>query len=446
MVTPIPSPINRSPARPASDAPVRIVLVGLNHRTAPVELRERVAFSAVDAVRAAQELRARNLLEEAVVISTCNRSELYGVRSEGRGDVAAALENFLSAFHGLASGALNGSLYRHEDDRAAQHLFRVASGLDSMLLGEAEILGQVRQAYMAAFENGHTGPVLNRLFQSALEIGKRVRAETEIGTRPMSAAFAAVKLAEQIFGKLRDHRGLILGAGAMGEQLAEQLRARGMTRIHVANRSLDRAVELAARISGEAFAWNDLPRALELPDIVVASVAGDHPVLTRATVERAMHARGDRAMFVIDLGVPRNVAPDVGDVYNVFLYTIDDLTHIVEQNKHAREKEVPRAEALIAEQLAKFRAWQAGLRSIALLAELRDKLHHNREEFLRRHRDEMKHLPPEDRQRVARLTAELLDSLLEQPASRLRGEKELRRKLEEIEAVRHLFGLEKNQP
>ena len=159
-----------------------------------------------------------------------------------------------------------------------------------------------------------------------------------------------------------------------------------------------------------------------------------------------MLSRGGRAMFVIDLGVPRNVKPGVADLYNLYLYTIDDLTGIVEQNKHAREKEIPRAEALISEQLEKFKSWQASARSVALLAELRDKLQHNREEFLRKHMDEMEHLAPEDRERVARLTAELLDSILEQPASRLRGEKELRRKLEEIEAVRHLFGLEKHQP
>ncbi|MCL4522893.1 MAG: glutamyl-tRNA reductase [Acidobacteria bacterium] len=425
---------------------MHIILIGVNHRTAPIELRERVAFSVENARRAAQQLRASGVVGEVVVVSTCNRSELYGVFGRDAEGAAAALDDFITAFHGLPAGSLNGALYHHHDHDAVRHLFRVASGLDSMLLGEAEILGQVRQAYMVAFENGDTGPVLNRLFQGALEIGKRVRTETEIGTRPMSAAFAAVKLAEQIFGKLRNHKGLILGAGAMGEQLVEHLRDRGMTSIYVANRSRERGEELARRVSGEAFSWEDLPRALELPDIVVASVGGNDPVLTRSMLERAMGARGNRALFVIDLGVPRNVEPAVADLYNVFLYSMDDLTEIVEQNKHARAKEVPRAEALISEQLEKFKVWQASARSVALLAELREKLQHNREEFLRQHMDEMEHLAPEDRERVARLTAELLDNILEQPASRLRSEKELRRKLEEIEAVRHLFGLEENKP
>jgi glutamyl-tRNA reductase len=442
MATTFPSSANES----RSDAPMHIILLGVNHRTAPLELRERVAFSVENARRAAQELRSGGVVGEVVVVSTCNRSELYGVFGEDAERAAAALEDFITTFHGLPSGSLNGTLYHHHDHDAVRHLFRVASGLDSMLLGEAEILGQVRQAYMVAFEHGDTGPVLNRLFQSALEVGKRVRTETEIGTRPMSAAFAAVKLAEQIFGKLRNHRGLILGAGAMGEQLVEHLRDRGMTSIYVVNRSRERGEELARRVSGEAFAWDDLPRALELPDIVVSCIGGDEPVLSRGMIEQAMQSRDGRAMFVIDLGVPRNVEPGVADLYNVYLYTIDDLTGIVEQNKHAREKEIPRAEALISEQLEKFKSWQVSARSVALLAELREKLQHNREEFLRKHMDEMEHLAPEDRERVARLTAELLDSILEQPASRLRGEKELRRKLEEIEAVRHLFGLEKHQP
>ena len=422
---------------------MRIILVGANHRTAPVELRERVAFSAENARRAAQELRAGGLVGEVVVVSTCNRSELYTVLGEDAETAAVALEDFITSFHGLPRGSLNGSLYRHLDHDAVRHLFRVAAGLDSMLLGEAEILGQVRQAYMGALENGDTGPVLNRLFQSALEVGKRVRTETQIGTRPMSAAFAAVKLAEQIFGHLRNHRGLILGAGAMGEQLVEHMRDRGMTSIYVANRSRERGEELARRVSGEAFAWDDLPRALELPDIVVCC-SGGGPALSRGLLEQAMKSRGDRAMFVIDLGVPRNVEPGVADLYNVYLYTLDNLAEIVEQNKHARAKEIPRAEALISEQLEKFKIWQASARSAALLAELRDKLQHNREDFLQKHQDELMQLAPQDRERFARLTAELLDAILEQPASRLRGEKELRRKLEEIEALRHLFGLEKD--
>src|SRR5467141_495938 len=212
---------------------MEIVLIGLNHRTARVELRERVAFSVEQACEAADQLRSRGILEETLVLSTCNRSELYGVPPETQADSAAQMEDFLASFHGMRPEELNGSLYRHYDRDAVRHLFRVAAGLDSLLLGEAEILGQVREAYRLALEHGATGPVLNRLFQGALETGKRVRSETELGTRPMSVASAGVKLAERIFGKLSDHRALIIGAGATSEQVVSHLRDRGIAQLYV---------------------------------------------------------------------------------------------------------------------------------------------------------------------------------------------------------------------
>src|SRR3982074_3648599 len=224
---------------------MEIVLIGLNHRTATVELRERVAFSVEQACEAADQLRSRGILEETLVLSTCNRSELYGVPRELATDSAGAVELFLASFHQLPPAELNGSLYRHRDRGAVDHLFRVAAGLDSMLLGEAEILGQVREAYRFAHENGATGPVLTRLFQGALERGKRVRTETELGSRPMSVAAAGVKLAERIFGKMAGHSVLVLGAGAVSEQVVGTLRDRGVADLFVMNRSRARATELA---------------------------------------------------------------------------------------------------------------------------------------------------------------------------------------------------------
>src|SRR6202140_5398687 len=224
---------------------MEIVLIGVNHRTASVDLRERVAFTPEQAREGAQQLRSRGILEESLVLSTCNRSELYGVPREDSTDSAGAVELFVASFHQLSLGELDGSLYRHRDSHAVRHLFRVAAGLDSMLLGEDEILGQVRDAYRIALDQGATGPVLNRVFQNALEVGKRVRSETEIGKRPVSVAFAGVKLAERIFGSLRGHSALILGAGATGEQVIAHLRDRGISRLGVANRSRQRAMELA---------------------------------------------------------------------------------------------------------------------------------------------------------------------------------------------------------
>src|ERR1700687_5338218 len=210
---------------------MEIVLVGLNHRTASLELRERVSFTAEQARRAADELRSRGILEETLVLSTCNRSEVYGVPPESSHECAPGLSSFLSEFHAVRPEALSRSLYHHYDREAVRHLFRVSAGLDSMLLGEAEILGQVREAYRFAHEQGVTGPVLNRMFQGALEVGKRVRTETDLGTRPMSVASAGVKLAERIFGKLEDRCALVVGAGVISEQVVSQLRGRGVTKL-----------------------------------------------------------------------------------------------------------------------------------------------------------------------------------------------------------------------
>src|SRR5467141_5416146 len=251
---------------------MEIVLVRLNHRTAPVEVRERVSFNAEQTQRAAEELRARGILEETLVLSTCNRSEVYGVPPESSHESAPGLSTFLSEFHSVRADILSVSLYHHYDQEAVRHLFRVAAGLDSMLLGEAEILGQVREAYRIALDHGATGPVLNRMFQGALEVGKRVRNETEIGTRPVSVAFAGVKLAERICGKLNNHRALIIGAGATSEQVVRHLCDRGVKQLRVLNRTEEHAVDLAARFGGEVIPWENLASALEWPDLLVPSV------------------------------------------------------------------------------------------------------------------------------------------------------------------------------
>jgi glutamyl-tRNA reductase len=425
---------------------MEIVLIGLNHRTATVELRERVAFSAEQAREAAVQLRSRGILEETLVLSTCNRSELYGVPGELSSNSAGAVELFLASFHQLPPSELNGSLYRHCDSHAVRHLFRVAAGLDSMLLGEAEILGQLRDAYGIALEHGETGPVLNRMFQGALEVGKRVRSETEIGTRPVSVAFAGVRLAERIFGKLNTHRALILGAGATSEQVVRHLCDRSIKQLRVLNRTAEHAVDLAARFGGEVIPWENLAAALDWPDLIVTSVSSSEPILTRAIIERAMAKRGNRALLLIDLGVPRNVAAEVGNLYNTYLYNIDDLTEIVEQNKKAREAEIPKAEAIIEEQIGKFLHWQAGATAGVVVGELRAKLAAEREAFLRERLAAMPHLSERERAQISDILKEFMERTVVAPAERMRGIPELRRKLQNLEALRDLFHLGREKP
>jgi glutamyl-tRNA reductase len=425
---------------------MEIVLVGLNHRTAPVEVRERVSFTTEQARRAAEELRARGILEETLVLSTCNRSEVYGVPPESSHECAPGLSSFLSEFHSVRPDVLRGSLYHHYDRDAVRHLFRVSAGLDSMLLGEAEILGQVREAYRFAHEHGATGPVLNRLFQGALEVGKRVRTETELGTRPVSVASAGVKLAERIFGKLRERSALVLGAGTISEQVVEQLRSRGIAHLFVMNRSQERAESLAQRFGGKVVPWGEWETALNGPDVVVTSISAEEPVLQRELLARAMAARGNRALLLMDLGLPRNIEAAAADLYNVYVYNVDDLTDIVQQNRNARESEIPRAEAVVEEHVAKFLSWQASVELVGLVEELRSKLRSERGAFLSSRLETMNHLAAADIRRIESLMDDLLEKLLLQPAERLRGERELRRKIQSVEALRDLFLRDKEKP
>lgn len=418
---------------------MEIVLVGLNHRTAPVEVRERVSFTAEQSRKAAEELRARGILQETLVLSTCNRSEIYGVPPESSHECAAGLSSFLSEFHAVQPDVLGVSLYHHYDRAAVQHLFRVAAGLDSMLLGEAEILGQVREAYRYAHEYGATGPVLNRLFQGALEVGKRVRSETDLGTRPMSVASAGIKVAERIFGKMKERTALVIGAGTISEQVVNQLRDRGIAHLIVMNRSRDRAEELARRFGGKVAGWGEWDAALAVADVVVSSVASNEAVLRRETLQRAMDARGNRALFVMDLGMPRNIEASATELYNTYVYNLDDLTEIVEQNRNARQSEVPRAEAIVDEHVGKFLSWQASVELVGLVDALRTRLREERAAFLHARVESMSHLSAAERERVESLMDELLDKLLLEPAERLRSEKELRRKIQNVEALRDLF-------
>lgn len=422
---------------------MEIVLIGLNHKTAPVELRERVSFNADQAQRAAGELRSRGVLSETLVLSTCNRSELYGVPPEAAADSVGAMELFLATFHHVDPTLLTSSLYRRRDYDAVRHLFRVASGLDSMLLGEAEILGQVREAYRIALELGATGPVLNRMFQNALEVGKRVRTETEIGRKPVSVAFAGVKLAERIFGSLKGHSALILGAGATGEQVMDHLRDRGISNLRVANRSPERAQELASRMGAGVVEWDAVPSALAWPDMIVSSVASPEPVLTRAMLERAMTQRANRSLLLVDLGMPRNIEPSAADLYNVYLYDMDHLSEIVEQNKKARQEEVPRAETIIEEQVEKFQKWQSGVEAAAVVGALRGRLVRERAEFLRERLGDWPNLSPEERGRIADLMDEFMNRVVVAAAEGLNGERDLRRKLQNLEALRDLFRLDR---
>jgi glutamyl-tRNA reductase len=308
-----------------------------------------------------------------------------------------------------------------------------------MLLGEAEILGQVREAYLAAQRQGLTGPVLNRLFQASLEVGKRVRAETRLGAQAMSVPSAAMKLAEQIFGELKDNSAAVLGAGAMGAKAAQQLRNRGIGRLWVANRTPERARELASQTGAQWAPWEKTAELLAHVDIVVTSVAGSDWSLSRHSLAAAMHARGNRRMFLIDLGVPRNIEPAAAELYNVFLYGVDDLQEIVHENRQAREAEVPRAESIVIEHVEKFAAWQSGSNAVTTLADLREKLRFQRELFADSRSEDLEGFSAEQRERILRMMDDLVAHLLREPSERLMKDREVR---ERASFLRELFGLD----
>lgn len=417
----------------------RLVMLGVSHHTAPVEVRERLAFGSDKGAGAAAELCLGEKLAEAVILSTCNRSEVYAVALDLDGE--EELRAWYPAFHGVAPGDLEGSLCMRTGQDAARHLFRVASGLDSLLLGEAEILGQVRDAYKAAVERKSAGPVLNRLFQGSLEAGKRVRTQTEIGARPMSVAFAGVKLAERVFGKLTGRKALVMGAGAVAEQVADHMRNRGLAQLLVANRTAQHGDELARRFGGNPVPWPELEVALREPEIVVSSVGGQERVLTKAMVQRVMKARENRELFLVDLGVPRNVEPGVRELYNVYLYDLDDLGGIVEQNKKARQNEIPRAETIVSEHVTKFQMWMASTEIIGLVLALREKVRHEREQILHEQLGQMAGLSPDAQRKAVRELQALIDRILIESPMEWEESRLLRGDAPELRAVREIIGL-----
>ncbi len=395
---------------------MKLLLIGVNHRSAAVEVRERLAFSSQQVREATASLRECAIANEVVILSTCNRSEIYAVAQDGPQDHLRWLESFFLRFHKQNEAELSPFIYRSADRDAVRHLFRVVSGLDSLMLGEAEILGQVRQAYKVAMENHSTGAILNRLFQNALEVGKRVRTQTDLGSRPMSVAFAGVKLAEQVFGNLDDQHAAVIGAGAVAEQVADHLRDRGIGKLFVVNRSRERGEAIAHQVSGEYHPWEDLERVLEQADIAVSSVSSEEPIINAALMGRVMRARGNRDVFVMDLGIPRNVATEVGNLYNLFLYNIGDLTAIVEENRAARQQEIPRAESIVSEHVSKYQMWVTSIEVIELAYALREKVQHEREEILHARLGRVGHLSPDDRAHAAQLLGNLVDRILQESA------------------------------
>ena len=385
------------------DSQMRLVLVGLSHRTAPIELREHVAFDPPHAKRVTQDLIARRIVSEILVLSTCNRVELYAVLNAAQIADTYWMDSSFASLPDVRLEVLGNHLFRYQESDVCRHLFQVVAGLDSQFLGEVEIQGQVRQAYLQAVSNGTTGPILNRLLQAALEVGKRVRAETGISRRPVSVAFAGVKLGESIFGNFKNGCALILGAGSVAEQVARHLLDRTISRLLIANRTHEHAIQLSKRLSGEVVDWASLRNIWAVPDMIICTVASSERIVSRSMLQEAMVTRENRPVLLMDLATPRNVDPSVSSLYNVYLYDIDDLEDIVEENRKARAMEVPKVEALIGQHVSKFEAWQWAARLASSWATLR--LDEKLKLIERRARDLYPNAPDARQQWIRRVTA-----------------------------------------
>ncbi len=417
-----------------------IVIVGLNHRTAPVEVRERLAFPADTVGHALRGLRERDGIAEGVILSTCNRVEVCVLSEAGYKGVEHVKE-FLAAFHGVPAGELSDHLYHYLGEEAVRHLFRVSSSLDSMVLGEPQILGQVKDAYGYACEFKSIGPVLDKFFTKAFSVAKRVRTETRVANSAVSVSYAAVELAKKILGDLPDKTVMLIGAGEMCELAARHLLSAGAKGILVANRTFERAVHLAGEFDGTAVRFEELAVHLKRADIILSSTGAPHFVLKREDVEAVIRIRRNRPMFFIDMAVPRDIDPDANEIDNVYVYDIDDLNNVIETNLEERQREAQRAEEIVAAEVQGFYRWLEAQQVTPTIVMLRRKFEEVKNAEVAKAVSMLGSEDPKTKKVVEALASAILNKVLHPPIAALKKDVEGRNVTELVAAVRDLFDL-----
>jgi len=418
---------------------MHLLLLGVSHKTAPLDLREKLDFSSRDVGAAVEALAARSSAAESVVLSTCNRSEIY-VAGEALDAAREEIIRFLSDYHQLPAESFTPHLFSFSEAEVAQHLFRVAAGLDSLMVGEPQILGQVKDAFQAAAERRCTGPVLRKLFDWSFNVGKRVRSETALGAGAVSISFAAVQLAKKIFGRLGGRRVLVVGAGEISTLTAQHLRAQGVAEVAITSRTAAHAQALATEVGGHWVPWEGLPNALASADIIVTATGSQRPIITKADIESALGRRRD-PLFIIDVAVPRDVEASVSEIEQVFLYNVDDLQSIVHENISKRASEIERAETIVREELARFANWQKSRGAIQTVVALRDRFDAVRRAELQRLEAKLAGLPPETRALFDQLTRLIVEKLLLDPTEQLKALPDEETQAAYTEAVNRLFRL-----
>jgi glutamyl-tRNA reductase len=422
-----------------------LVVVGLNHRTVPVELLERMAVAPAALPKALHTLGQGENLAEVVLLSTCNRTEVYARYTNFHPAVQDA-HDFLTDQSAVDPDELTEHLYTYHDDAAVAHLFGVAAGVDSMIVGEAEILGQVREAWLTAEREGATGPLLSRVFRQAIEVGKRSRTETAIGRNPASVSSAAVTVAAERLGSIEGRRVLVLGAGDVGAGLAIALAGAGVSDIAVANRTPAHAAALAARVGGRSITLDDIPDELERADVLLGSTASESVLIERADIEAVMERRGGRALLIVDVAVPRDVDPGVGQVFGVTLLDIDDLKAFAEQSLQQRRQEVGRVREIITAELDRFRVEHSAREVAPLVSALRARGEAVRTGELERFRSRLDALDPDAREAVEALTRGIVNKLLHDPTVRVKDAAGSARGELYADALSELFDLSRSKP
>lgn len=391
-----------------------IVVVGLNHTTAPVEVREKLSFPEAALPDALRKLISHDGVRECLILSTCNRVEIYASVLNS-GDGAEQVKRFISGYHGLSRDVLETSLYVRPDAEGVRHVFRVASSLDSLVVGEPQILGQLKDAFDAALKAKTTSTVLNKLLKKAISVAKRVRTETRLAEGAVNISFAAVELARKIFGTLEEKTVMLLGAGEMAELAARHLLNNGVSTIMVANRTFERAVELATEFKGSAVRFEDFPVEMVMADILICSTGAPHFVVTLDMVNKAMKLRRHKPIFLIDISVPRNIDPAVDRIDSAYLYNVDDLQGVVDTNVQGRQQEAERAEGIVTQEVETYLQWERSLDAVPTIVDLREKVEEIRKRELEKTLCQLNGITDEQRRAVDALSSAIVNKIVHAP-------------------------------
>lgn len=419
---------------------MHIIVLGLSHKTAPIEVREKISFPATEQAAHLDRLLMYPSVAEAAILSTCNRTELYAVVDDpdrGRDELAS----YLVEFSGYTRAELDKHLYSSTLDAAVHHLFRVVSSLDSMVLGEAQIQGQIKECYSVALEADSTGVIFNKLFANAIRVGKRARSETAIGESALSISSVAVELAMNVFEDMRGRTVLIIGAGEMSELTAQALKDKGVTAIVVANRTFERAEEFARKFGGRPARFTDFPAEMRGADIVISSTGAAGFVLTKEMMANVMRERRHRPIFLVDIAVPRDIAPDVDSLSGVFLYNIDDLQAVIAANLADREREAEKVEAIIETEVESFAAWLGSLDIVPTIAALKQRAEEIRTAEVAKTINKLGDLSDRDKNEINALVKVVLSKILHEPITRLKEHEHEKERYRYLETIRYLFDL-----